>query len=208
MKDYIREVTFVKSSPDHSGCPLEIHPEYAFVGRSNVGKSSLINYLSGNRKLAKTSKLPGRTRLINHFIVDHSWYLVDLPGYGYARISKSERNKLITLIYNYLQHRTMLTCLFLLIDIRHSPQETDMDFIRWLGINKIPFALCFTKIDKLSTSQRNKKSNLYLKALLKEWESLPPVFYTSTIRKQGREEILSFIEETNKSLNTKKWYYY
>ncbi len=204
MKDYIQEVTFIKSSPDYSKCPAGIHPEYAFVGRSNVGKSSLINYLAGNRKLAKTSKLPGRTRLINHFIVDRSWYLVDLPGYGYARISKSERSKLITLIYDYLQHRTMLTCLFLLIDIRHSPQETDMNFIRWLGINKIPFALCFTKTDKLSTSQRNKKSNIYLKILLKEWESLPPVFYTSTISKQGREEILLFIEETNKSLNTKK----
>ncbi len=204
MTAFIKEVTFVKSSPNYKECPKDRLPEYAFVGRSNVGKSSLINFLAGYNKLAKTSNEPGRTRLINHFIVDQSWYLVDLPGYGYARISKSERSKFIKLIYDYLQYRPMLTCLFLLIDIRHSPQANDLDFMRWLGINKIPFALCFTKTDKLSSSQLDKNSDSYKKILLKEWDFLPPLFITSTYKKQGKKEILAFIKETNKSLESKK----
>lgn len=200
MKDPIKEVEFVKSSPNYKMCPPGNLPEYAFIGRSNVGKSSLINYLTLRNKLAKTSNQPGRTRLINHFIVNRSWYLVDLPGYGYARISKAERSKLTKLIYNYLQYRTQLTCLFLLIDIRHAPQITDLDFMRWLGINQIPFAICFTKTDKLSASQLQKNSDNYKKILLSEWEFLPSEFYISTIKKKGREEILSFIEKTNKSI--------
>ena len=196
----ITEVTFIKSSPDYRQCPKDDLPEYAFVGRSNVGKSSLINYLADKQKLAKTSNQPGRTRLINHFLVNNAWYLVDLPGYGYARISKSDREKFIKLIYDYLQFRPSMTCLFLLIDSRHKPLEIDLDFMRWLGLNKIPFAVCFTKTDKLSSSQLDKNTGYYKKELLQEWESLPPFFNTSTLNKQGKEEILSFIEETNKNL--------
>ena len=200
----INEVTFIKSSPDYKQCPQDNLPEYAFVGRSNVGKSSLINYIAGKQKLAKTSNQPGRTRLINHFLVKNSWYLVDLPGYGYARISKSERGKFIKLIYDYLQFRLSMACLFLLIDSRHKPLENDLDFMRWLGTNKIPFAVCFTKTDKLSYPQLEKNFGYYKKVLLQEWESLPPFFNTSTLKKQGKEEILSFIEETNKNLQSLK----
>ncbi len=179
-------------------------PEYAFIGRSNVGKSSLINYLTGQKTLAKTSNQPGRTRLINHFIVNRSWYLVDLPGYGYARMAKSERNKLIKIIYDYIQFRPSLVCLFLLIDIRHAPQIIDLNFINWLGINKIPFVLCFTKTDKISASELEKNFSHYKTTLLNNWESLPLVFYTSTLKKQGRKEILSFIEKTNINLDKKE----
>ena len=196
----ITEVTFIKSSPDYRQCPKDNLPEYAFVGRSNVGKSSLINYLADKQKLAKTSNQPGRTRLINHFLVNQSWYLVDLPGYGYARISKPEREKFTKIIRDYLQFSPSMVCLFLLIDSRHKPLEIDLDFMRWLGINKIPFAVCFTKTDKLSSSHLEKNFGYYEKVLLQEWESLPPFFNTSTLNKQGKEEILSFIEETNKNL--------
>lgn len=196
----IQEVTFIKSSPEYRQCPKDNLPEYAFLGRSNVGKSSLINYLAGNHKLAKTSNQPGRTRLINHFLVNQSWYLVDLPGYGYARLSKAEREKFIKLIQDYLQYRSSMTCLFLLIDSRHKPLENDLGFMRWLGLNNIPFAICFTKADKLSSSQLKKNSEYYKKVLLQEWEYLPPFFNTSTNNNQGREEILSFIERTNEKL--------
>ena len=197
MKYPIQEVIFVKSSPNYRDCPPGELPEYAFIGRSNVGKSSLINYLTQRDKLARTSNQPGRTRLINHFLVNNSWYLVDLPGYGYAKIAKTERSKLSKVIYDYIRFRRQLTCLFLLIDIRHDPLSADLEFIRWLGLDHIPFALCFTKIDKLSAQQLVKNVDYYKKTLLTEWEFLPPEFYTSTLKKQGRDEILSFIDSTN-----------
>lgn len=200
MKYPIQEVIFVKSSPNYRDCPPGELPEYAFIGRSNVGKSSLINYLTQRDKLARTSNQPGRTRLINHFLVNNSWYLVDLPGYGYAKIAKTERSKLSKVIYDYIRFRRQLTCLFLLIDIRHDPLSADLEFIRWLGLDHIPFALCFTKIDKLSAQQLVKNVDYYKKTLLTEWEFLPSEFYTSTLKKQGRDEILSFIDSTNKRI--------
>lgn len=203
MAHFISSAEFVKSSASVDGCPKEVLPEYAFVGRSNVGKSSLINYLADKKKLAKTSGSPGRTRLINHFIVDEAWYLVDLPGYGYAKISKSEREKFIGIIQQYLLKRQNLTCLFLLIDCRHDPLKKDLNFIRWLGENQIPFAICYTKTDKLSSSQLNKSMKLYRQTLLKDWESLPPIFYSSILQKSGKEEILGFIESTNLQLAQK-----
>ena len=199
----IQEVEFIKSSTDHTQCPGASLPEYAFVGRSNVGKSSLINLITERKNLAKTSGEPGRTRLINHFLIDHSWYLVDLPGYGYAKVSKAERNKFRFLIEQYLLHRESLVCLFVLIDSRHRPRENDLDFIRWLGHQHIPFALCFTKTDKISNITQSKNFSVYRNTLLQEWESLPPVFFTSVTRKTGREEILEFINTTNKNIMIK-----
>ncbi len=190
-------IEFIKSSPDVKSCPDDNLPEYAFVGRSNVGKSTLINYISGKKKLAKTSSQPGKTRLINHFLVDKAWYLVDLPGYGYAKISKSARKNMSILIEQYLMLKKSLVYLFLLIDCRHAPQENDLEFIRWLGENQIPFVICFTKTDKLSTNQLNKSIQVYKNTLLKDWEALPPFFTSSTLNKTGKEEILSFIEQTN-----------
>lgn len=198
----IKEVKFIKSSPDTKSCPEGNEPEYAFVGRSNVGKSSLINYLTGNKKLAKTSGTPGVTKLINHFMVDDSWYLVDLPGYGYAKIAKNVRSKFDKLIKDYLLQRKTLVCLFQLIDCRHEPQRNDLDFITWLGQNVVPFVLCFTKTDKLSSNELQKSLKTYKNVLLKQWESLPKIFITSTTSNRGKEEILSFIEETNKLLKT------
>jgi GTP-binding protein len=198
MSFTFREVRFVKSSPDLKSCPADDFPEYAFVGRSNVGKSSLINYIAGIEKLAKTSADPGRTRLINHFIVNGSLYLVDLPGYGYAKISKTERAKFEILIKEYLAGRESLACLFLLIDSRRSPQVNDLEFINWLGVNNIPFVLCFTKTDKLSKSQLEKSLEAFSLELLKTWETLPQFFQTSTLHNRGKEEILNFIEHTNK----------
>lgn len=200
MLPEIKEVEFVKSSPDVKSCPDTDIPEYAFVGRSNVGKSSLINYLANRHKLAKTSGDPGRTRLINHFIVNKSWHLVDLPGYGYAKVSKSDRASFLKIIYSYLLNRKSLICLFLLIDCRHKPQSNDLEFMRWLGKNQVPFVICFTKTDKLSSSELNKAMKSYKQTLLKEWESLPQIFYSSTTQNRGRTEILSFIETTNDAL--------
>jgi len=190
-------VSFIKSSPDVKSCPPDNLPEYAFVGRSNVGKSSLINFISGYKKLAKTSSQPGKTRLINHFLVDGSWYLVDLPGYGYAKLPKSERQKFRVIIEQYLLRRKSLVCLFLLIDSRHKPQAMDLQFLRWLGENQIPFAICFTKTDKLSTNQLHNSLENYKNKLLEEWESLPQFFLSSVFNKTGKDEILSFINKTN-----------
>jgi GTP-binding protein len=198
MSFIIREIKFVKSSPDLKSCPEGDLPEYAFVGRSNVGKSSLINYIAGIEKLAKTSADPGRTRLINHFIVDDSWYLVDLPGYGYAKISKSERVKFDILIKEYLNNRDSLACLFLLIDCRHSPQKNDLEFMEWLGENGVPFVICFTKTDKLSKSKLEKSLATYHQTMLENWETLPEFFQSSTLDNKGKEEILKFIGQTNK----------
>ena len=197
MPSLPKDIRFIKSSQNLKGCPDGNLPEYAFVGRSNVGKSSLINLLTGRRQLAKTSTVPGKTKLINHFLIDNSWYLVDLPGYGYARITKSERGKFLQLIQQYLLHRNNLACLFLLIDSRLTPQQNDLDFIHWLGTHQIPFAICYTKTDKLSDNQLHKSFTLYQKKLLDEWEHLPPVFFTSIIKKSGRDEIVAFISETN-----------
>jgi GTP-binding protein len=202
MTYQFKEVKFIKSSPDLKSCPETSFPEYAFVGRSNVGKSSLINYLAGIKKLAKTSGNPGLTRLINHFLVDETWYLVDLPGYGYARLGKAERSKFDKLIKDYLDKRESLVCLFQLIDCRHKPQKNDLEFLSWLGENGVPFVLCFTKTDKLTNVQLNKAVDFYKQVLLKEWESLPQIFLTSVTNEKGREEILGFIHETNKMLKT------
>jgi len=202
MNYHFKEVKFIKSSPDVKSCPDTDHPEYAFVGRSNVGKSSLINYLAGIKKLAKTSGNPGLTRLINHFFVDETWYLVDLPGYGYAKLGKVERSKFDKIIKDYLLSRKTLVCLFQLIDCRHKPQKNDLEFLTWLGENNVPFVLCFTKSDKITSVQLNKAVDFYKQTLLKQWESLPRIFLTSTTINKGREEILAFIEETNKMLKT------
>lgn len=199
----IKSVEFVKSSAKISQCPEPDKPEYAFVGRSNVGKSSLINFLTTKKKLALTSENPGKTKLVNHFIVDNSWYLVDLPGYGYAKVSKKERKTFEPLIKNYLLTRENLACLFLLIDIRHEPLEQDLEFIRFLGDNMISFNLVFTKADKISDGERQKNIEHYKTILLNEWETLPPIFMTSSLKNLGREEILGFIEDTNNLLKSK-----
>jgi GTP-binding protein len=191
-----KEMKFVKSSRNVNDCPKSTLPEYAFVGRSNVGKSSLINMLTGHKKLAKTSSTPGKTKLINHFMADTSWFLVDLPGYGYARVTKTERGKFLQIIRQYLLQRQNLVCLFLLIDCRLAPQQNDLDFMRWLGEHRIPFAICYTKTDKLSDKKLELSFEIYKKKLLTEWEELPAVFFTSAIKKRGRAELLQFIGET------------
>jgi GTP-binding protein len=199
----IKSVNFIKSSAKTEQCPESDRPEYAFVGRSNVGKSSLINLLTMKKKLAMTSENPGKTKLINHFLVDNTWYLVDLPGYGYAKVSKAERKTFEPLIKSYLLSRSNLACLFLLIDIRHEPLEQDLEFIRFLGENMVAFNLVFTKADKLSEWEVVKNVDHYKKVLMEEWESLPPVFITSALKDRGRDEILEFIEDTNRLLKSK-----
>jgi len=169
-------------------------PEFAFVGRSNVGKSSLINMVAGIKKLAKTSSTPGKTKLINHFMINEEWCLVDLPGYGFARTSKKVRRELLALIYNYLQKRKNLQCLFVLIDCRHQPQKNDLSFLEWVGMNHIPFVICFTKSDKLGRQKLDISIQSYKQELLKYWEYLPETFITSSTNKTGRDEILGFIE--------------
>ncbi len=196
----IKTVSFVKSSAKLEQCPEENKPEYAFVGRSNVGKSSLINYLTDKKKLALTSGNPGKTRLINHFLINEEWHLVDLPGYGYAKVSKKDRVKFNAMIKEYLLQRKNLACLFLLIDIRHSPIEADTEFLKWLGENGVPFIVIFTKADKISADIAKKNVEEYKSKLLESWESLPQIFVTSSAGRTGREEILNFIEQTNSSL--------
>ncbi len=192
----IRTAHFVMSNTDVRRCPPADKPEYAFIGRSNVGKSSLINMLVKNRKLAKTSQTPGKTRHINHFLINESWYLVDLPGYGYARVSKSTHGKFQQYIVDYIKKRENLYCLFVLIDSRHEPQKIDIEFITWLGENRIPFALVFTKADKLGKNKLEANIEHYKKELLKDWEQLPPVLVSSAETGSGREEILDFIAGT------------
>ena len=181
-------------------CPKPDIPEYAFIGRSNVGKSSLINMLCMNGGLAKTSATPGKTRLINHFLVNGSWYLVDLPGYGYAKVSKSIRKDFDKTLFNYLSKRENLYCVFVLIDSRIPPQANDMEFISRLGELQIPFVIVFTKTDKVTQKKLSDNTKLFKNEMLKTWEELPPCFYTSATTKRGREEILEYIEETNKNL--------
>lgn len=197
----IISVEFVKSSPDLKSCPKPSFPEYAFAGRSNVGKSSLINMLTGHKKLAKTSSSPGKTQTINHFIVNGAWYLVDLPGYGYARTSKTIKKEIPALINDYLLHRKTLACLFVLIDCRHKPLENDRDFITWAGQNGVPLVLCFTKADKLSASQLSHRMNLYREKLGETWEILPEFLVTSSVNQQGRKELMDLIDRSNKLMN-------
>ncbi len=189
----IRSATFTISSPSLSLCPSDGRPEYAFIGRSNVGKSSLINMLCAQRSLAKTSSTPGKTLLINHFLINNSWYLVDLPGYGFAQRSKSTQAAIQTMISDYILRRNELLCLFVLIDIRHPQQKIDRTFVDWLGENGIPFALVFTKADKLSTTQSKTNAAQWLAALSDTWETLPPHFITSSTTTLGRDELLTFI---------------
>jgi len=183
-----------------SMCPKDTKPEYAFIGRSNVGKSSLINMLTNNRKLAKTSATPGKTLLINHFIINNEWYLVDLPGYGYAKRSKKEVAKLDQMIRGYILQREQLVNVFVLIDVRLEVQKIDLEFIQWLGESGVPFALVFTKADKLTPNKVNANVEVYKKVLSETWEELPPMFVTSAEKKQGRDEVLDYIEQINKEL--------
>jgi GTP-binding protein len=193
----IQSASFVKSSPDLKSCPPSDFPEFAFAGRSNVGKSSLLNLLINVKNLAKTSATPGKTRLINHYLVNQSWHLVDLPGYGYAKTGKKTRDLFWTTTEDYLLRRENLICLFVLIDCRHEPLISDLEFINWAGTNQIPLALVFTKSDKLSAAALKRNIDRYRNKLLESWDELPPIFITSAAKYRGREEILTFIEEGN-----------
>lgn len=197
----IKKTEFTLSSPMVTMCPKDTKPEYAFIGRSNVGKSSLINMLTNNRKLAKTSSTPGKTLLINHFIINNEWYLVDLPGYGFAKRSKKEVTKLNQMIQGYILQREQLVNVFVLIDVRLEAQKIDLEFIQWLGESSIPFAIVFTKADKLTANKVNANVAAYKKVLSETWEELPPMFVTSSEKKQGRDELLNYIEEINKELS-------
>ncbi|ERJ88598.1 ribosome biogenesis GTP-binding protein YsxC [Porphyromonas gingivalis W4087] len=199
----IKKAAFVISNTDVRKCPDTRLPEYAFIGRSNVGKSSLINMLTGQKGLAMTSQKPGKTQLINHFIIDDSWYLVDLPGYGYARLGASNRESLRRIIETYILSREQLSSLFVLIDCRHEPQKIDLEFLQWLGENGIPFGIVFTKVDKLSFSRLKENTEAYKQKLLETWEELPPVFITSSEKKTGKEELLDYIDSINQELATK-----
>ena len=196
----IKSADFVISNTDIDKCPKERIPEYAFIGRSNVGKSSLINMLTGRKSLAKTSGKPGKTQLINHFKINDNWFLVDLPGYGYAKVSKKDRSIFAKFIYEYLEKRENLICTFVLVDSRHEPQKIDMLFMEWLGQNQIPFVIVFTKMDKLSSSQLNKNITKYKTEMLKTWEDIPQTFRSSAESGLGKSEILKFIEQTNTSV--------
>lgn len=193
----VNSARFVTSSPSVDKCPDTQMHEYAFIGRSNVGKSSLINMLTGKKDLAMTSATPGKTMLINHFIVNDKWQIVDLPGYGYARRSKADRAKLEDMIHNYILNRQQMTNLFLLIDGRHQPQKIDLEFMNWLGENGVPFSIVFTKLDKLTSTAARKATADYCSALLEYWDELPPVFRTSSVDRRGRNEILDYIEQLN-----------
>ncbi|HIW10915.1 MAG TPA: ribosome biogenesis GTP-binding protein YihA/YsxC [Candidatus Rikenella faecigallinarum] len=190
----ILSATFLCSSQKVTQCPTDERREFAFIGRSNVGKSSLINMLTGRPGLAKVSGTPGKTRLINHFIINDQWALVDLPGYGYAKVSRRERSGFSSLITDYVLNRTQLYYLFVLVDSRHEPQRIDLEFIRFLGTNGVPFGIVFTKADKLSQAQLNRNIALYGQRLREEWEELPQMFVTSSEKGRGRDEILDFIE--------------
>lgn len=197
----ITKSEFVISSSTISQCPSDTKIEYAFIGRSNVGKSSLINMLCNHKGLAKTSATPGKTLLINHFIINNDWYIVDLPGYGYAKRSKSIQQKIEHLISSYILQREQLVNLFLLIDIRHEPQKIDMEFIEWLGQSGIPFSIVFTKADKIGNEQKAMKvAKAYMESLREQWEELPPYFITSSSNKTGREKLLDYIEQINKEV--------
>lgn len=193
----IKSAEFIISNTELDKCPKDGKPEYAFIGRSNVGKSSLINMLTNHKKLAKTSGKPGKTQLINHFLINDEWYLVDLPGYGYAKVSKSSRALFEKFISEYLTKRESLMNIFVLLDSRLEPQKIDMEFMNWCGQKGLPFSMVFTKIDKLSSTQLQKNLAKYKKEMLKYWEELPPVFTTSSESKFGRERVLNYIEDIN-----------
>ena len=196
----IKNAEFVKSSANLSGCPEDIRPEYAFIGRSNVGKSSLINMLTGRNKLAKISSRPGKTQLINHFLVDGKCYLVDLPGYGWAKVSKADKERWKIMIDEYLLRRRNLLNVFLLVDSRHEPQKNDLNFMMWMGQHQIPFSLIFTKIDKLGGTKLQKNLASYREALRKDWEELPPYFEVSNVKKIGGDEIMDYINRINQTV--------
>ena len=196
----IKKSEFVISAPTIGKCPNDNKPEYAFIGRSNVGKSRLINMLCNHKDLAKTSATPGKTLLINHFIINNEWYLVDLPGYGFAKRSKSVQKQLQQMISSYILQREQLANVFVLIDIRHDPMTIDREFIDWLGESSIPFAIAFTKADKLGLVKARQNAEKWMKTLQDRWETLPPYFITSAEKKQGRDEILEYIEGINRTL--------
>ena len=199
----ITSAEFVISNTDVKKCPAGIFPEYAFIGRSNVGKSSLINMLTARKGLAMTSATPGKTMLINHFLINKNWYLVDLPGYGYARRGQKGKDQIRTIIEDYILEREQMTNLFVLIDSRLEPQNIDLEFMEWLGENGIPFAIIFTKADKLKGGRLKMNVNAYLRGLSKQWEELPPYFISSSENRTGRTEILNYIENINKEINYK-----
>lgn len=196
----IKSAEFVISNTDVNKCPASTLPEYAFIGRSNVGKSSLINMLTQRKGLAMTSQKPGKTQLINHFLINNEWHLVDLPGYGFARVGQSNRERLKSIIEDYILEREQLTNLFILLDCRHEPQKIDLEFIEWAGENGVPFALVFTKADKLSKGKLASNIEAYKQTLLESWEELPPIFITSSEAKEGRDKLLNYIEDINKTI--------
>ena len=198
----VNTARFVVSNTDVNKCPAEMRHEFAFIGRSNVGKSSLINMLTGKKGLAQTSSTPGKTLLINHFLVNDEWFLVDLPGYGYAQRSKEGRKEIMRIIKDYIINRMQMTTLFLLIDGRHKPQKIDLEFMEWLGENGVPFSIIFTKADKLTSGKAKDNVNKYLRKLAEQWEELPPYFISSSEKKTGRNEILDYIDSINQSLKT------
>lgn len=192
---HIKKAEFVMSNSKVQQCPVPTLPEFAFIGRSNVGKSSLINMLTERKKLAKTSSTPGKTQLINHFIINDEWYLVDLPGYGYAKMPEKARSKLKNIIENYILGRENLTNLFVLIDCRHKPQQIDLEFMEWLGEHEIPFSIIFTKADKISKTALAQSIDSYTEKMLKVWAEMPPHFVSSSLKNSGRDEILDYIDE-------------
>ena len=193
----IKSADFIISNTDYKLCPKADKAEYAFIGRSNVGKSSLINLITGKKHLAKISGKPGKTQLINHFLINKRWYLVDLPGYGYATVSKSQKEEFQKIIFSYLENRKNLMCLFVLLDCRHKCQKIDLEFMQWLGEKQIPFVMVFTKTDKLGKTVLSKNIENYKNDMLKQWEELPQFFFSSVLNKKGDKEILDFIEQTN-----------
>lgn len=198
----IKSAEFVISNTDVQKCPDGTRPEYAFIGRSNVGKSSLINMLTARKRLAMTSQKPGKTQLINHFIINDDWYLVDLPGYGYAQRGKENRENLRRIIESYILRRPQLTCLFVLLDCRHAPQKIDLEFMEWLGENEVPFAIIFTKTDKIGKGRLQENLDTYRQKMLETWEELPPILTSSSENRDGREEILRYIDEINRQTRT------
>lgn len=193
----IKTAEFIISNSDVDKCPTNQIPEYAFIGRSNVGKSSLINMLTNHKNLAKTSGRPGKTQLINHFLINKEWFLVDLPGYGYAKVSKTAKRKFQKFITNYFEKRRQLVSAFVLVDVRHEPQKIDLEFMEYLGVSQIPFSIIFTKADKLKPMAIERNVEAYLKELLKTWEEIPTYFVTSSSKAIGRDEVLQFITDTN-----------
>ncbi len=194
----VNTAEFIISNSDVKKCPKANMPEYAFIGRSNVGKSSLINMLTSRKSLAKISGKPGKTQLINHFLINKEWYLVDLPGYGYAKVSKNLKSGFSKIIYSYIENRENLVNLFVLVDSRHDAQQIDLNFMEWLNVNGIPFSIIFTKADKLTKKRLADSIESYKKQMLVRWEEMPPYFISSSSSGMGQEEILNFIEETNK----------